>query len=190
MNAITRALKPITDLWSLIVGLKITGKYFCKPQVTVHYPRQTVDADQLDTFGGHIELIGKPKQPEKPKCIACLMCMTACPSSCLTVLKAKAPKPTPEQEAEWKAAEEAGEKPDKPKAPKEPAKFLYDYTLCSLCGTCIEVCPVNSLRYSGDIYTAGYTRKEFKYDLLQRLAEQAASAKPAAPGAGKDKSEA
>ncbi|WP_272700133.1 4Fe-4S binding protein [Desulfovibrio sp. Fe33] len=166
-------IQPLIDCWSLIVGLKITGKYFCKPLVTVHYPRQVIDDENLETYGGHVELIGKPKDPATPKCISCMMCVTNCPSKCLTVVKSKPPKLTAEEEAAMKAAEEAGEKVSKPKAPKNPAKFLYDYSLCSLCGTCIENCPAKSLKFSNNIYWVATSRKEMKIDLLARLKEQA-----------------
>jgi NADH-quinone oxidoreductase subunit I len=166
-------IQPILDCWSLIVGLKITGKYFCKPLITVHYPREVLDDENLETYGGHVELIGKPKDPAMPKCISCMMCVTNCPSKCLTVVKSKPPKPTAEEEAAMKAAEEAGEKVVKPKAPKNPAKFTYDYTLCSLCGTCIDNCPAKSLKFSNNIYWVATSRKEMKIDLLARLKEQA-----------------
>jgi len=174
-------IQPLLDCWSLIVGLKITGKYFCQPLVTVHYPRQVIDDENLRTYGGHVELIGKPKDPATPKCISCMMCVTNCPSKCLTVVKQKAPKPTPEEEAAMKAAEEAGEKVKKPKAPKNPAKFMYDYTKCSLCGTCIDNCPAKSLQFSNNIYWVATSRKEMKIDLLARLKEQANEMPAAAP---------
>ncbi len=179
--------RTIADLWSLIVGMSITGKYFVSKTRTVHYPRQVVDDDLIDTYGGHVELVGKPKDPGTPKCISCGMCALNCPSNCLTVVKQKAPKPTPEQEQAWKEAEERGEKVEKPKAPKNPAKFLYDYSLCSLCGTCIEHCPVNSLRFSNNVYLIWWDRKkEATLDLLARLNEQAAAKPAPAPAPKKE----
>ncbi|MDD4732175.1 MAG: 4Fe-4S binding protein [Desulfovibrio sp.] len=183
MSAVKDIFQSVKDLWSLFVGLRVTGKYFMQPTLTVHYPRETVDEDVEQTYGGHVELVPKPKNPLKPKCIGCMMCVTNCPSGCLTVVKAKAPKPTPEEEQAMKEAEARGEKVKKPKAPKEPAKFMYDYSLCSLCGTCIENCPVGSLRYSNNIYFVGTSRKEFKLDLLQRLQRQAENTAKAAPEA-------
>lgn len=182
MNMIQKnIIQPIKDCWSLFVGLGITGKYFCKPLITVHYPRQVINDENLSTYGGHVELIGKPKDPAMPKCISCMMCVTNCPSKCLKVLKQKAPKPTPEEEAAMKAAEEAGEKVKKPKAPKNPAKFTYDYTLCSLCGTCIDNCPVKSLKFSNNMYWVATSRKEMNIDLLARLKEQATEVSAPAP---------
>jgi len=109
------------------------------------------------------------------------MCVTNCPSKCLSVVKQKAPKPTPEEEAAMKAAKEAGEKVKKPKAPKNPAKFIYDYTKCSLCGTCIDNCPAKSLKFSNNIYWVATSREEMKIDLLARLKEQATELPAPAP---------
>ena len=49
-----RFLKTLKSLWSLVVGLKITGVELWKPWLTVHYPRQEVD--NVASFRGHIEL--------------------------------------------------------------------------------------------------------------------------------------
>ncbi|MGL1863871.1 MAG: 4Fe-4S ferredoxin [Pseudodesulfovibrio sp.] len=174
-------IQPILDCWSLMVGLKITGKYFCKPLITVHYPREVIDDENLKTFGGHIELVGKPNDPAMPKCISCMMCVTNCPSNCLKVVKQKKPTPTPEQEAAMAAAKEAGEKVVKPKAPKNPALFAYDFSLCSLCGTCIDNCSPGALRFSNNIYWVSSNREDFKLDLLARLKEQATEVSVSAP---------
>lgn len=176
-------VQPIVDCWSLLVGLKITGKYFCQKLITVNYPRETIEADRLDTYAGHVELIGKPKDPATPKCISCMMCVTNCPSNCLSVVKNKPPKPTPEEQKAMDAAKEAGEKVVEPKAPKNPLKFTYDYTLCSLCGTCIDNCPVNSLKFSHRMYWVATSRSEMKIDLLARLKDQAKTTPAAAPKA-------
>ena len=64
----------LKGVWSLLVGLRVTGSEFAKKQVTVHYPRQVVD--NISTFRGHIELVGKPKDPAVPKCISCMMCQS------------------------------------------------------------------------------------------------------------------
>lgn len=169
MNGIKDALKTVSDLWSLMVGLKVTGKYFREPQITVRYPWKAVS--NVATFKGHLQLVAA-KGPSKAKCISCGMCALACPSNCLTVVKRKPPKPTPEEEKAIAEAKERGEKV-KDKTPKDPEKFLYDYTLCSLCGTCMENCPVGALDFTGDIYAAGYSRSDFHFDLVEMLKNQA-----------------
>jgi NADH-quinone oxidoreductase subunit I len=166
-------LQGLRDLWSLIRGLQITGDALFRRTVTVHYPRREVG--NLESFRGPIELVPRPKEPLKPKCIACLLCMQTCPSGCITVVRRKAPKLAAEQAQPAAAA--GDEKVKKPAAPKEPERFLYDYSLCSLCGLCAEVCPVQSICFSSDVYMVSQRREEFRMDLLAKLQEQAGAAK-------------
>jgi NADH-quinone oxidoreductase subunit I len=165
-------LKDFVDLLSLFKGLGVTGDAAMRRQVTVHYPRQQVD--NLDSFRGPLTLLPKPKDPTKPKCIACMMCMSTCPSGCIKVVKKKAPKPTPQEEQALAKARERGEKVKKPTAPKEPASFQYNYSYCSLCGLCVEVCPVTALGFSNEAYMVSCDRKTLDLDLIGRLQRRAA----------------
>jgi NADH-quinone oxidoreductase subunit I len=165
-------------LWSLVKGLQITGNTLFKRTVTIHYPRR--EACNLESFRGPIELVPRPKEPMKPKCIACLLCMQTCPSNCITVVRMKAPKITEEQTLSAGGAE--GEKVKKPTAPREPEQYLYEYSTCSLCGLCAEVCPVQSIRFSSDIYLVCQRRSELRMDLLAKLQEQNGAPKGAGEG--------
>ncbi|MFP5258086.1 MAG: 4Fe-4S binding protein [Acidobacteriota bacterium] len=149
-----------TGLKSLVVGLGITGKAFCQPQVTVIYPKQEVD--NLSTFRGHIELVGKDEDPAVPRCVACGACVKACPSNCLTFLS-----PVPAKEGE--ESKEAAMGPVPQKGSKSPAVVIVDFSLCSLCGQCVRTCPVDSLRFSDNPYMVRLDRKDFQIDLLARL---------------------
>ncbi|GAB7079909.1 4Fe-4S binding protein [Megalodesulfovibrio paquesii] len=184
-------LKPLVEaaqgLKSLLVGLKITGKEFAKPQRTVHYPRQVVGAEALKGFRGHIELVPLEDDPHSARCIACLQCERICPSNCILIKVDKPAKPakpvaeetvdmdavTPKVKAEAAMPKDGGR--------KKLASFQLDYTLCSLCGLCVQVCPVTSLRHSENLYLAGATREEFVFDLLARLRRQS---EPPQPGEG------
>jgi NADH-quinone oxidoreductase subunit I len=168
-----RTLQGFRDLWSLIKGLHITGDTLFRRTVTVHYPRREVS--NLQSFRGPIELVPKPKDPLKPKCIACLLCMQICPSECITVVRMKAPKIT--AEVTTPAGEAGGGKVKKPAAPREPKQYLYDYSLCSLCGLCAEVCPVQSIRFSSDVYLVSQRRADLTMDLLAKLQQQAGALK-------------
>ncbi|MGM0538584.1 MAG: 4Fe-4S dicluster domain-containing protein [Thermodesulfobacteriota bacterium] len=160
----------IMGLWSLLVGLKVTAFNFTRPQVTVHYPRQTVPS--LEGYRGHIELIPQDDDPLKPKCIACNTCVRMCPSCCISLTAIK-PQKKAAEDKETSGAE-SGEKPKPKKAKPELESFVLDYNYCSLCGQCVQNCPVDALRYTSDVYLAGFSRQEFVFDLLARLHDQAA----------------
>jgi len=152
----------IKGLYSLLVGLVITGRYGLGPfailfrlakkeegypLLTTHYPWQSIAKEDLVTYRGPVELIPAEDDPAKSKCVSCMMCVKSCPSACLTVVKA-----------------------DEGKAPKI---WTSDFTLCSLCGTCVEVCPASALRFSHDIYWAATKREDMVNDLLAKLAKNA-----------------
>jgi len=179
MSALHDIVKKVASMWSLLVGLKITTRNFFQHKVTLHYPRQWVD--DLGTFRGHIELVGQPKDPAKPRCITCMLCVAVCPSQCIAITKAKTPPAEPKAAAKKLPAHEGGplvppEKAPPPKAKpiKTPAAFKLNYNTCSLCGLCVQNCPVSSLRFSTNAYAAGFSREEFEFDLMERLRQQAA----------------
>jgi NADH-quinone oxidoreductase subunit I len=235
MQCLDSVRKTAKSLWSLVVGLRVTGDNMVKPQITVHYPRRTVES--LEGYRGHVQLVGKPGNPAEPRCICCMMCVNSCPSSCITVVQAAEPKAEPAAEeakapkaakavaaaapaaapAAEKAVEHGGKlvpktsdgvvappeapgdkpvkaaakapagadkgaaKPEKKAAKKAPGVWTLDFTLCSLCGTCVAVCPVDSLEYSSNVYICSRDRGDFSnMDMLVRLRAQAAAA-----GAGK-----
>lgn len=161
--------KTVLGLWSLVVGLFITGKYFVSSHRTTYYPREVVRKEDTEAFRGPIELVGLPKDPTTPKCISCMLCVQACPSNCITVKRSPAPVMKPEQQKEFDEAAARGENPKKPAAPKNPSLWRYDFTYCSLCACCVEACPVNSIRFSNELYLSGTRREDFNMDLLARL---------------------
>ena len=163
-GALRRIWDDVAGLWSLMVGLKVTGRYFLKNQVTSHYPRNTVD--NLASFRGPVELAPNPDDPLRPRCITCMTCVTVCPGGCISVTKQKKPKANPKvPKTDKEGREKAGQK----KASKGPSTFLYDYTLCSLCGLCVENCPVHSLKFSNRAYLAGLDKNGFIFDLLEKF---------------------
>ncbi|MDR1394553.1 MAG: 4Fe-4S binding protein [Deltaproteobacteria bacterium] len=142
-------LKAIWDnlkgLWSLAVGLSITGRFLVSPKLTVHYPRQVVDDESLASFRGPLELARGKKDPAQTRCISCQMCVKACPGHCLTVTKGSS---------------------------KAPLIWLYDFSLCCLCGACVETCPAGALQFSHKVYLVTRTRRELILDLLADLKER------------------
>ena len=175
MNPISELIKGVKGLWSLAVGMSITGRYLFKPRITVRYPWKTVE--NLDTYRGHIELLPRGEDPSLPRCIACGACSRICPSQCIYV---DCGIPSDEEiRSRRRMVEVAGvpmvarlEKTPPPAELKcrSPQAFHLDFTLCSLCGQCVRICPVSSLRFSNNVYLAGYTREEFNHiDLMERF---------------------
>lgn len=109
--------------------------------VTIQYPEQ-----KKALASRHRSLHRLMKREDgKPRCVACMLCATVCPSECIYV--------------------EAAEDPD-PEIQKYAAKFIIDLSRCCFCGFCVEACPEDAIRMDTDkIEFAGYSRQELVYDL-------------------------
>lgn len=133
-----------TGFKSLVTGMRLTlGQFFQRP-VTLHYPHESLK--MAERFRGHIELVRDP-DTGKSLCIACKSCEKACPSACIFVDGLK----------------REGEKR------KSATEFTLDFTKCSLCGSCVEVCPTDALRFSREYNLASTDRNRFLFDLIKRL---------------------
>ena len=132
---------------SLITGLCITGREFFRPVVTELYP---YEAPTLPArFRGHIELIGN-EETGQPNCVVCGMCQRSCPSGCISL---------------------EGKKNESGKG-KVLTSYVLDFTKCSLCGSCVESCNFNALRFSREYNRVAFDRSAFQLDLIARLKEQ------------------
>ncbi len=120
-----------------VLGIKTTRK----GAVTIQYPEQ-----KKELAARHRSLHRlMTRKDGTPRCVACMLCVTVCPSECISV--------------------EAAEDPD-PEIQKYPATFIIDLSRCCFCGFCVEACPEDALRMdTGEIEFAGYTRDELIYDL-------------------------
>ncbi len=175
MQALIHAAK---GLWSLIVGLSITGRELLKPALTVHYPRREVD--NLATYRGHIELMPLAGDPRTPRCIMCWRCVDICPSRCIRLrlhVKGEAPEEGA-GEGLWLAPEVAAPHsrhlaPPPDTIVRELDAFRLNYSLCSLCGLCVQSCPTDAIRFSRNAYLVGTDRQAFDIDLLERLRRKA-----------------
>ncbi|WP_457571787.1 4Fe-4S binding protein [Desulfovulcanus sp.] len=170
---VKKIAQTLTGLWSLVVGLRVTGKNFFQPQLTVHYPREKVES--IEGYRGHIELVPKDGDPFAARCVACGSCARACPSGCITIHVKKVTVPAPSTKQEHPASPkplQTNEKvapPKKAKTKRVLEAFELNYNYCSLCGLCVQSCPAGGLRFSDNVYIAGLSRNEFEFDLLARM---------------------
>ncbi len=98
-----------SDAWALFKGFRITLKYLFSPAVTVQYPLQRLAVSPR--FRGALAF-------HEDTCIACEMCVRACPSRCIS-LEAK--------------------RNDKGK--KDLLWYRIDLSRCNFCRLCEEACP-------------------------------------------------
>ena len=144
-------MKALSEIYgglkSLFIGMRITIGQFFKPIVTVQYPHEALKMPAR--FRGHIELVRDPATG-KPKCFVCKLCEKACPSDCITV---------------------EGLKPEGAKR-KTVTYYRLDFTKCSLCGSCVEACRDNAIRFSREYNLASLNKEDFVMDLFKRLEAQ------------------
>ena len=145
--------KTIGYLWALFKGVWITARHFLvnmffhtlhffgirtrrRGAVTYQYPEK-----KKPLAFRHRSLHRLLPRPDgKPRCVACMLCVTVCPSECMEV--------------------EAAEDPD-PEVQKIPARFVIDLTRCCFCGFCVEACPEDAIRMdTGEIELAARTRED------------------------------
>lgn len=132
---------------SLIEGMAVTVRRLFHPLVTVQYPRKKIPLSSA--YRGHIEL-KIFEESRTHKCIVCLNCERTCPSGVIRVQGVK----------------------EKEKGPKTLTNYVIDFSKCSLCGLCVEICPTSTLQYSREYELVGGTRADCQIDLLARLAKQ------------------
>ncbi len=112
---------------------------------TVHYPEQR--PVYPDRFRGRHRLM--KRDDDQVRCVACMLCSTACPANCITIVAV---------EHEDTAIE------------KMPERFEIDLLKCIYCGFCVEACPCDAIRMDSGRHTLpAYDRKSEhigKVDLL------------------------
>jgi NADH-quinone oxidoreductase subunit I len=124
----------------LLTGLGITikhfGKHFTGGAITQMYPE---DMPKLPPRSHGSFVL------EVPKCIACGLCVNACPNK---VIKVDAVKD------------------------ENNKRKLTGYTMfierCLFCGLCVEACPTSGLVFSSDFEHGVYTRAECTWDMMAR----------------------
>ncbi len=136
-------LKDNIYIIEIVKGLGVTIKHMLKNLVNLNrmpvidYPNQKKGIPE--GYRGKHRLT--QRENGDPKCVACMMCATACPANCIHI--------------------EAAESPDH-KIEKYPGRFDIDLLECVFCGMCVEACPVDAIRMDSGIYSmVDFNRRDF-----------------------------
>ena len=137
-----------TFLPAIMKGLKTTlGHVTDYRPVTQQYPEQKPILPQ------HYRGVHRLNRDEKGvvKCVACMLCATACPANCIAIEAAPAP-------------------PDWPDRDKFPSAFVLDELRCIYCGMCEEACPVDAIELTHIYDMTSETRAAMVFDKNKLLA--------------------
>jgi NADH-quinone oxidoreductase subunit I len=136
-----------TFLPAIVDGLKTTLRHVTDYRpVTKQYPEEK---PSLPEHYRGVHRLNRDEQG-RVKCVACMLCATACPANCITIEAAAAPP-------EW------------PDRDKFPAEFVLDELRCIYCGMCEEACPVDAIELTHIYDVTGETREEMVFDKLKLL---------------------
>ena len=106
------------SLIDLLIGLRVTGKYFFKKKITLQYPE--VQTPPSPRFRG-LHALRRYANGEE-RCIACKLCEAVCPALAISI--------------------EAEPRED---GSRRTTRYDIDLFKCIYCGFCEEACPTDSI---------------------------------------------
>jgi NADH-quinone oxidoreductase subunit I len=132
-------------------GLVVTGRHILgvalgNGAITVQYPEQQ-HVPPPNYRGVH--RLNKDENG-RVKCVACMLCATACPAHCIDIVGATAPETWDDRE-------------------KYPESFVIDELRCIYCGMCEEACPVDAIELTGLYDLTGLSREQMIFDKAKLL---------------------
>lgn len=130
----------------ILTGLKITLRailrnlFHRKEMITLNYPEEQFEYSPRFR-GNHVLTV---KKDGALRCTACMLCATACPAECITII--------------------ASEHSD-PEVEKYPIRYEIDMLRCVYCGLCEEACPVDAIRMGPEWQRPGLPNESFIYGI-------------------------
>lgn len=116
-----------------------------KDTATVQYPEEK--KPYAARFRGRHRLMRR--DDAQVRCVACMLCATACPANCITIV----------------AAEHTNTEIE-----KVPSRFEIDLLKCIYCGFCEEACPCDAIRLDSGIHSVPSTmRRDQKAGIINLM---------------------
>jgi NADH-quinone oxidoreductase subunit I len=137
----------MVNMWfHLMKGLRIKAR---PGAITIQYP------DQRRVIPKAVRIRHRIKKHDdgRPRCTACMLCETACPDDCITIVPMEAPDDVPEE--------------------KMPAIFEINLARCCFCGMCVEACPMDAIHMDTGICEMATDKRENLVLDLEALLEPA-----------------
>lgn len=131
-------------------GVSTTLRHMFGPRRTMQYPEQK---PKLPPNYRGLHRLNRDEKG-RVKCVACMLCATACPAHCIDIVAAAAPKDDPL----WADRD------------KYPDQFVIDELKCIYCGMCEEACPVDAIELTSIYDLTGQSRQEMLFDREKLLA--------------------
>jgi NADH-quinone oxidoreductase subunit I len=140
-----------TYIPQILEGLAITGRHAVaaalgKGAITIQYPEE--QHVPSDNYRG-VHRLNKDDNG-RVKCVACMLCATACPAHCIDIVGATAPDGWDDRE-------------------KYPESFVIDELRCIYCGMCEEACPVDAIELTRLYDLTGLSREQMIFDKTKLL---------------------
>ncbi len=135
-------------VWSLLIGMTVTGKYFFSPWkiVTQKYPENRKKLVMFENFKG--EVIMPHDANNQHRCTGCGICEINCPNGSIEIISDK-------------LVGEDG------KSKRIIDKHIYHLSMCTFCGLCVKTCPSDALAFSQKFEHAVFNRNKLTKVLNQ-----------------------